>query len=701
MSKLSRYFFSIILFIGFLSLCLTFYTFYLYIQNRRTHYRSEIEHGQTNTQVVLKLLEDKFGSVQIAYGEFAQKITSQQLSFEAIEKKLQEFLSIYPYLSSTGVAYTPHMYKKAIDLFGMQYVKKIGTIESVSLAEKSNYIQSDWFRASHYEEGYWPINFFDTIIQKLIVRMAFPFYAFDPADRRNKVCGVIFADVTLDQLNDMIFSHNLSKQGYHVLASGAGILLAHPVSSYVREQKTLTDLGHITNVPEYAHLMSDFGQKTSGITTLPIGNKPHIILYDYVPETDWYLFMFLEQSTTWLGSQDLKRMVLHIIFSFLAFLFCCIILITQAYLGTLYRIWLSIIGLGFLCLVGVTCLWTLELLTEIPLLGNEYLVWNQTELDRFLNLHERLYPAIYKVPPIIIPTGMYVTDVKVSSSTTISIYGILWQKYPASSKDTVKEGIVLLNADEEHLEKIYEFAEGDTITVGWKYIFVVRGNFNFVQYPFDKQMITLVMVHKDYDKNIFLKPDFSSFKNMSNLALPELDTEISIPEWTIQDSYYYYILTNYPTNFGIQNYIQQKNYPILHYSIDATRRFVHPFTSSILPVIIIIIICFGILIIISTISSGETRSITPLISMASGIFFAAIVAHQTFIRSISASGITYFEYFYFIAYLIILLVTINGLLYELGVQIPFITYKNNLLPRLCYWPFVLSIYFAITVYFFY
>ncbi|HXW85901.1 MAG TPA: hypothetical protein VEK38_01015 [Candidatus Bathyarchaeia archaeon] len=701
MNKTSRVVFFLFLGGGILSFWSTFYTLYTYIHNRREHHSSQIEHGENDTNAMLTVLTEKISAVQKAYLAYAQEITSEQPSFEAIQKKLENFLTVYPYLASTGVAYAPFMHNKKDKMFGVECVKKVGKVEAVPFTEQTNYVQEEWFRSAHYAEFTWTASMLDPITKIFITRLAIPFYTYDSQDRRTKIGGVIFADITLEQLSEIIFSFKLTKTGYHVLTSYTGTLLVHPVSSYVKEQKTFADLGRMSNDPEYAHLMQDVMQKTSGITTLTIGDKPNIVLYHYVPDTDWYLYMFLEQSTTWLGSQELKRMVLHIIFSILALLLFCLLLIFRAHEGVLYRIWMSIVGFGFLCLVGITCLWTLDLLTEIPLLGNEYMAWNQTELDRFLNLHERLYPNIYKIPPLMIPTGMYITDIKVSSATTITLYGILWQKYVTAQRGTIQEGLFLLNADEEHFEKIYETTDNDMTTIGWKFIFTVRGNFNFTKYPFDKQIITLIMLHKEYEKNIFLRPDFPSFKNMSTLELPDLATDISIPEWTIQDSYYYYILTNYPTNFGIPQYIQQKNYPILHYSIDAIRRFIHPFTSSILPVIIIIIICFGILIIISTINSGETRSITPLISMASGIFFAAIVAHQTFIRSISASGITYFEYFYFVAYLIILLVTINGLLYELGVKMSFITYKNNLIPRVCYWPFVLSIYLGITIYFFY
>jgi hypothetical protein len=130
------------------------------------------------------------------------------------------------------------------------------------------------------------------------------------------------------------------------------------------------------------------------------------------------------------------------------------------------------------------------------------------------------------------------------------------------------------------------------------------------------------------------------------------------------------------------------------------RQFVYPLTASALPVIIILFVVFSI-VLLTGLATHQASLATEIIKLTSSIFFATAVAHQTFQRSLQSPVITYFEYFYFIIYGIILFTVINGLLYAYNRGGMLIMWHNNFIPRLAYWPITLLLSLGLTLWFFY
>ncbi|MFN7556425.1 hypothetical protein, partial [Microcystis sp.] len=66
-------------------------------------------------------------------------------------------------------------------------------------------------------------------------------------------------------------------------------------------------------------------------------------------------------------------------------------------------------------------------------------------------------------------------------------------------------------------------------------------------------------------------------------------------------------------------------------------------------------------------------------------------------QKIITAGIIYFDYFYFILYIMILLVAINAILFASNIKLDWIHYKNNLIPKLLYWPTNLALLLLVTM----
>ena len=81
-------------------------------------------------------------------------------------------------------------------------------------------------------------------------------------------------------------------------------------------------------------------------------------------------------------------------------------------------------------------------------------------------------------------------------------------------------------------------------------------------------------------------------------------------------------------------------------------------------------------------------SILGVIGVNSALFFVVIIAHIQLRREFLGSGLVYLEYFYLVMYFTILLVTLDAYLISAGWQVRLLHYKDHLIPKLLYWPFL-------------
>ncbi len=92
--------------------------------------------------------------------------------------------------------------------------------------------------------------------------------------------------------------------------------------------------------------------------------------------------------------------------------------------------------------------------------------------------------------------------------------------------------------------------------------------------------------------------------------------------------------------------------------------------------------------------------VTDILKAAVSLLFPALVAQVNLRSKVGASDIIYIEYFYFILYVAILAVAGNALTFTLsasGVS----QVRDNLIPKLLFWPVTLGACFAVTLYFLY
>ena len=84
------------------------------------------------------------------------------------------------------------------------------------------------------------------------------------------------------------------------------------------------------------------------------------------------------------------------------------------------------------------------------------------------------------------------------------------------------------------------------------------------------------------------------------------------------------------------------------------------------------------------------------------VLFVALLGHLRIREEVSTPQILYLEYFYFVAYLMVLSVSVIVFVAALpGPHARVITDRDVLLPKLLYWPISMICYFAVTIWVFY
>jgi hypothetical protein len=115
----------------------------------------------------------------------------------------------------------------------------------------------------------------------------------------------------------------------------------------------------------------------------------------------------------------------------------------------------------------------------------------------------------------------------------------------------------------------------------------------------------------------------------------------------------------------------------------------------ILPIFVALFILF-----ISLLAASPDK-IMVNISLASGVFVGIILAHSALRRTFLGSGIFYLEYFYIIPYFIIILLLLDFILYSRQDCPKIISYHDNLLAKILFWPVFLLAITIITIWVFF
>jgi hypothetical protein len=309
-----------------------------------------------------------------------------------------------------------------------------------------------------------------------------------------------------------------------------------------------------------------------------------------------------------------------------------------------------------------------------------------------------------QAPPSFVPTGIFIQSAEFISPNNVSVTGHIWQHYTKGVNDQLAKGFILPETETSDIAPIYDWRQGKDHYMGWTFHVTLRQSFDYSNYPFDWQSIWIRMWPKDFDKNVILVPETSSYVLMDPAAMPGIEEKIVVGGWIPSESFFEYRFNDYNVNFGLPGYVGQKHFPELYFHFVIKRNFLDPFISHLTPIFLVILLIFTMLMTIS--KDDKNRELlgfnaATIIATASALFFVALLAHIDIRSRLQTSGIFYLEYFYFISYLTILFLCVHSILFTYDNRMRFVHYEDGLLPKLLFWPVVTGLMFVMTLCVFY
>ena len=350
-----------------------------------------------------------------------------------------------------------------------------------------------------------------------------------------------------------------------------------------------------------------------------------------------------------------------------------------------------------LCIIVVSTVWVSQ--QELPYGDgpDETRVTTQAEVDAFNDAN--VYTGLDgDEVPTYIPTGVMIQSLEFKGPYTLQMAGYLWQLYPADRED-IDRGVVFPEADTTNFYKVYEAVQGDEVLVGWNFKTTLREQFNYGEYPLDRQEIWLRMWSVDFEQNVFLVPDIGGYVDTNPTTLPGVDPLVVLENWKIEESYFSYRLATYNADFGIQNYNPSIPNPELYFNIDTERYLLGPlFSQGIAPFIILLQLFVIVMVIGRNSKRLEQFGVRPgaVLFTCAAYIFAVLIAQNGLRNEVRWPSLVYLEGLHVITYFAIVAVAMNSVLLVAKPELGLFKHGNAWV-RILYWPAVTGAMLAITI----
>ncbi|MDJ0509202.1 MAG: cache domain-containing protein [Crocosphaera sp.] len=664
--KQSQKVFRVSLFLCISSFLLVIFTGYSYWREKN-HILTEAKNNAKQEAVeTAKQIDDHLVKLKDSATAIANELSSGNLKKEQLIGRLGNTMEKNPKFYEAGVAYVPYGYDANIRLYAPIYKREEGKIKLLWVQDSYDYTESEYnyYHRPLVEGGTWLEPFFGGVAQSLLAHFSTPFYQIDPITKQQIPKGVVFTNYSLDDLKHFMTSLELGKTGYGFIFSKQGKLLCHPNREFIdyNDQKFT-------------------GQKAW-------------FFFEPIPSTDWSLGVVFIKDEILVHTESQKQKLTTIILGIITFCVFLSILLLKTYQGTVKSLWLLSFYSSIFLSMGLIAIWSMDIsynkIHQSESRKHRVVVFGEAGLNKFLK--SRIQFINTKKLPQYVPTGLFIQSLEFKDANDVFVTGYIWQKYQKKQHKDISKGFILPEAIDPNITEYYRYQQGNQEVIGWYFEANLRQEFDDSKYPFDSKQVWLRLWHKDFYKNVILTPDFDSYDLINPVYKPGLEEEFVLPGWRIKGSFFEYYLNGYNTNFGINNYIGQKDYPELYFTIILQRDFINIFINNLMVPIVVALLLFLVHLLILKESDP-----LAIVSACSAFLFIVILDQINLRGKILAAGILYLEYFYFILYLLIIAVAINAILFSQKNHIRWLQYQESLIPKLLYWPGMLTLLLVFTL----
>lgn len=644
----------------------------------------------------------------------AGSITNGELfSGDEILERLQFQLEQNPQLKTLGIAYEPFAYSANLRRYAPTFIRVQDEVQSLQLEDFYKYDRAFqppnryvWYRNTFTKGPHWgePYIFPDnSLASEPVMGFYTPF--FNPEIAGDRPRGVVFTEYSTESLKEIMKSLDLGRTGYAFIVSRRGYFIYHPNEQLVKSQVHILDFTGEQDNDDFGNLV------TRALRGEPVEGE----LSDEITGQDSWVFLrksnlngavvgivFIPGEVV-PDNLTTRRKIIWISLAFLSCLIFLSILICRADKGSVHRLWAATSIITMLLMIEVGYIWYLAIGGR-TYTSTRNLLLNDTGIDQLLGDLEDLSVRSGQELPVRIPTGVFVQTIDFVSPKDVFVTGYIWQEYTEDMPEEVipeeeEAGFLMpdsISSNDLDLTEQYRYKEGDTEVIGWYFEATFRQDFDYDYFPFDYKDLKIRLLPKDFNnaelnRQVVLVPALRSYPVINPRSTPGIAEGIVVGIWDLNDSFFEYKFNNYNTNFGLASVAPKTNYPELHFTIILQRNFLGPFISRVGPQLVVITLVFAVLLIATDENSME------VLGACAGFVFIVILDQITFREQIVSKGIVYLEYFYFLVYLFIFLVAINAIAFLFKSEIPLVEYRNNLVPKLSYWPAIMTLLLVVTI----
>jgi len=616
------------------------------------------------TQFVIQQIEATLTELKSVANLLANEISTGQLPREQILERLKQLMEKTPSLFGIGVAYVPHVNNPPQRRQSRYYIHRS---ESVPLEE-----------------------------QQLLQLYTVPCYSVSGKTAKKILNCVVFVDYSLNDLKALMATLNLGKTGYGFILSKQGVFIHHPISAYVKERQSLFNLAALKDDKILEKLGKRAVNHERGVIDYidEFTGQASWIFYQPIAATGWAMCTVLIKEE-FLAQMDYSRLKpVWLSLWGIVFLVLFLALLFHAHKGESSRLWLVVSLAAMLLLIELGWIWHSALSPSFYEKPGRTLMVDQASLYQFLASNVKQKP-LSKEPPIYVPTGIFIESLELLSANQVFLKGHIWQKYHEIDHRNVARGFILPELQSATIVEAHRHQDNQTQLIAWSFEGTLHQPFDYSKYPLDNQEISLLIHHKEFDRNVILIPDLPAYKQINPNTRPALKKELVLSGWNISSSFFNYrIFTDY---FGTDRLlIPEKNFPNLYLTVLIQREVLNPFFSSVLPVIVVAGMLFALLLLL-----GKVELFANVLTPLSVLLIGLILAHIGIRQTISAFGIFYIEYYYVMMYLALVGIIICYFLLHTKKKLLIVQYRDGLIVKLLFWPVLLGSLLSITIWTFY
>ena len=656
--------------------------------------------GQTRAKQAALKVDQDLASYELLVHSIRLDLESGRLKPRAVASRVTASLGTAPPAClRLGVLFEPYLADPKLRLSGPYADRDSGTLHSYPYETVADYTTKAWFEEETRHAG-WSEGHSNHEGDGLMVDYAEPFRLPGAA----RACGTVRAEIGLQALSGLVSDAEVGASSYGFLLSAKGVFLAHPRLALVRTGSTLLQLAATLHDPG-RRLLAERALKGESGFAEGLGELPAQKLWMFlepVPRAHWSLGSVILKDEAVVLPASTKGLVIRLVSLGVGLALALLYLGFNGWRTSLARLWGFALTSSIVILLGIAALWHFAYTLPQQVMGDDTPVVDQASLKDFVDTHGRLESGLSVLKAQIIPTGVLLETLEFIGSGQVQVTGKVWQRFDLGGPPEARGGVSFPEAVSADIDKGVERQLDNGLVRLSSFKVVLKQNLvSSPNYPFDHARVRIWIRPKALWRDELLVPDLGAYLLLAPDTLPGVDRELRVLGWQVERSYFSYLIQNYNANFGMHDYVGQQNSPELLFNVTMKRQFLNPFIATFLPIMAVLGLLFASMLTISL--NAEKAKATGYQCMnfqrnLVALLFPVVLAQINLRTKIEADRLIFLEHYYFVVYALMLLVSADALLFALT-ENRLISYEDNALAKLAFWPFLCGCFYLVTIQF--